>query len=737
MALKPLLVKIGADTSGLERGLKRAGVGLAGLAKAAGASAALVGGALSAMAVQGLQLGNEIERLSRRANALPEDFQRMAAGALKFGIDSQGLSDILQDVNDKVGDFLTTGAGGMVDFFETVAPKVGVTADMFRKLSGPQALQLYVSSLEKANLSQQEMTFFMEAIASESTSLLPLLQNNGAAMRQFGDEAERAGLILSGDMLEQLREAERAMGQMGNVVRVLQQRLAVELAPSLQAAAERFNELAQSDEVQSAIERLAGAFGNLAEIILSEDFMQAAIDGLAGIANVAASTAEAMVAISQHAELVTIALGGIATAAVLMGGPLTVAAGAIALVLGGMAVWKRYSSEMAEGSDTAKEAQDALNAALGTFSDTAAPAAGKEAIAAAKANVIYAESALAAAEAELEKKRAIQGAGDALLSQNRLTAEGSGYGDAMAENTAKAAAEVEAQTARLEVAQTRLASVAARIMGADYSGGGGDIIDLEDIETPFVPGRVPSDKRPRSREDAAYDEFFGPLDIDTGGTAGLSTADQLREQLEARLEVLTNGLMTEREVVQEWYEEGQTVLEDALAKGLLTEEEYREQRERLEEEHQKRMNAIKQAGAAADLAAVAGAGAEILNAIGQNNKKALKLAKVFGAAQALISTYEGASKELAKGGIAGFAAAAAVIAKGIGFVNAIRSVGDNGSTGGGGSTGSASSAAAAPAVPTQTVSINLQGDTFSRGSVEGLLEQIQSQLDRGGRLVFS
>ena len=51
--------------------------------------------------------------------------------------------------------------------------------------------------------------------------------------------------------------------------------------------------------------------------------------------------------------------------------------------------------------------------------------------------------------------------------------------------------------------------------------------------------------------------------------------------------------------------------------------------------------------------------------------------------------------------------------------------------------GSGTTQPAAPAMPTQTVSINLQGDTFSRGSVEGLLEQIQSQLDRGGRLVFS
>ena len=703
MALKPLLVKIGADTSGLERGLKRAGLGLAGLAKAAGASAALVGGALSAMAVQGLQLGNEIERLSRRANALPEDFQRMAAGARKFGIDSQGLSDILQDVNDKVGDFLTTGAGGMVDFFETVAPKVGVTADMFRKLSGPQALQLYVSSLEKANLSQQEMTFFMEAIASESTSLLPLLQNNGAAMRQFGDEAERAGLILSSDMLEQLREAERAMGQMGNVVRVLQQRLAVELAPSLQAAAERFNELAQSDEVQSAIERLAGAFGDLAEIILSEDFMQAAIDGLAGIANVAAGTAEAMVAISQNVEIVTLALSGLAIVAAAISAPLTVTVGLLTLALGGIAAWRSKAEDMATGTDTAVEAQNKLNDSLGITVDVA-PKVGAAAIAMSEDNYTLARSI------------------DAVTAANRRgmlpIAQGEsigGLGDAPS-----------------------LADLEGYLGDAEGGGSGPDYPTPQGAQYPGLGGRRPSGgTRPRSREDAAYDEFFGPLD--TGGTAGLSSADQLREQLEARLEVLTNGLMTEREVVDAWRDEGMDVLNSALEAEIINQEQYNEKKERLEEEHQKRMNAIKQAGAMADLAIVAGAGAEILNAIGQNNKKALKIAKVFSAAEALISTYAGAANALKLPFPQNLAAAAAIIAKGIGFVNAIKSVGDNGTGGGGGgSTGSAaSSAAAAPAMATQTVSINLQGDTFSRGSVEGLLEQIQSQLDRGGRLVFS
>lgn len=59
------------------------------------------------------------------------------------------------------------------DFFEKVAPRVGVTADQFARLSGPEALQLYVDTLERAGLSQQEMTFYLEAMASDATRAFP------------------------------------------------------------------------------------------------------------------------------------------------------------------------------------------------------------------------------------------------------------------------------------------------------------------------------------------------------------------------------------------------------------------------------------------------------------------------------------------------------------------------------------------------------------------------------------
>ena len=140
------------------------------------------------------------------ANASANTFQKMAFGARTMGIEQEKLADILKDVNDRVGDFLSTGGGPMADFFEKIAPKVGVTAQQFEGLSGPEALQLYVSSLERANLSQQEMTFFMESMASDATKLLPLLRNNGEQMGIFADKAERMGIALSDVEVEQIKQ---------------------------------------------------------------------------------------------------------------------------------------------------------------------------------------------------------------------------------------------------------------------------------------------------------------------------------------------------------------------------------------------------------------------------------------------------------------------------------------------------------------------------------------------------
>ena len=84
----------------------------------------------------------ELEKLAQVAGVNVERFQSLAFAAGEYGIAQDKLSDILKDVNDKVGDFLQNGAGPLQDFFTNIGPKVGVTAEQSRYLSAADALQL-------------------------------------------------------------------------------------------------------------------------------------------------------------------------------------------------------------------------------------------------------------------------------------------------------------------------------------------------------------------------------------------------------------------------------------------------------------------------------------------------------------------------------------------------------------------------------------------------------------------
>ena len=208
---------------------KAIGTAMAGIAAVAAGGAA----GLGALVVKTAESAREIQNLSQVANASTTEFQRYAAGAKTVGIEQDKLADILKDVNDRVGDFLSTGGGEMKDFFENIAPQVGVTAEQFRKLSGPQALQLFYSSLEKANLSQAEMTFYMEAMANDTTALIPLLKNGGAGFKEMGDQAQAMGAVLSDLEIKQLEEFTRSTDEMKLAFRGASNQITTDLLPTI------------------------------------------------------------------------------------------------------------------------------------------------------------------------------------------------------------------------------------------------------------------------------------------------------------------------------------------------------------------------------------------------------------------------------------------------------------------------------------------------------------------------
>lgn len=160
--------------------------------------------ALAGMAVEYANQADELERMAFKANATTQEFQKMATGAAAFGIEGEQLADIMKDFNEKLGELTSVGAGGGVDFFEQIAVKTEGSAEAARKLilemqklSGPQALQMYVDKLQEAGVTQQQMSFYLESMGSDLTNLIPLLVNGGEGFKLYGDLAERAGIIMS------------------------------------------------------------------------------------------------------------------------------------------------------------------------------------------------------------------------------------------------------------------------------------------------------------------------------------------------------------------------------------------------------------------------------------------------------------------------------------------------------------------------------------------------------------
>lgn len=208
----------------------------------------------------------------------------------------------------------------------------------------------------------------------------------------------------------------------------------------------------------------------------------------------------------------------------------------------------------------------------------------------------------------------------------------------------------------------------------------------------------------------------------------------------SRLDSLINQLQTEREVLDEWYTQSQETLMAASESELQIIGGYNEAKLRLAEEYQQRLKAINEDGKASQLETVLSGSAQILGAMGAFSDKALRISKAFAAAEALVSTYKGAAKELEKG-VIGFGTAAALIARGLAFVAAIKGVSSSGnapSVSGGGSTrGSATVAPTTAAAPTpQTVFIDSidPKSLYSGETLINLFEAFYNENDKRGKV---
>ncbi|NHC02320.1 hypothetical protein G9F31_00785 [Acinetobacter sp. 187] len=236
------------------------------------AASAAVGAGVMAMAKEYADAAAEIRIFSNISNATTEEFQKMAAGAQTVGISTEKLSDQLKDFNEKLGEFVTIGSGGAVDFFEQIATKTEGSAEAARKLalemqnlSGPKALQLYVDKLEEAGVTQQQMSFYLESMASDTTNLIPLLKNGGEGFKFWADAAERAGIIMDESAIQKAAELKVQLGLLDMQVTGVKNQFIQGLMPALVSVGDAMSQGAADTNLMSeAGETLGNVFKGVA-----------------------------------------------------------------------------------------------------------------------------------------------------------------------------------------------------------------------------------------------------------------------------------------------------------------------------------------------------------------------------------------------------------------------------------------------------------------------------------------
>ncbi|MEN8398690.1 transglycosylase SLT domain-containing protein [Acinetobacter towneri] len=302
---------------------------------AAGIGSALAVDGLVSFTRNAINTASEVQKMSDLVGDSVEDFQYFAKGAQTAGLSLEQFGQMGKDALDRLGE-ARRGEGEMMDFFEKVAPKIGVTIDMFKDLSGPEVIQAYYDGLEKANLSHAETITYMEQIVNDGSLLIPLLKDGGAGFKKWGEEAKNAGAIMSKDMVDNLGKAKENLYTLELQFQGFQAMLINSVTPAVTAIAQNF------DNIKAVVIALGAAISAKLVVqfaVLAKEFVIGVAQGMAYQMQLSALQGQAL--------RTATAMGVLRSASALLGGPAGLAMLAVQGVAAGAAFlyMKRSSDE--------------------------------------------------------------------------------------------------------------------------------------------------------------------------------------------------------------------------------------------------------------------------------------------------------------------------------------------------------------------------------------------------------
>lgn len=206
------------------------------------------------------------------------------------------------------------------------------------------------------------------------------------------------------------------------------------------------------------------------------------------------------------------------------------------------------------------------------------------------------------------------------------------------------------------------------------------------------------------------------------------------DTVKADLERLQETLMSEEALQIASFARQQELLEEALEKRRITQEEYNTLSEASQQQHAGRMAHISVYRHGTTLQKTEAFLGQMATAFAQGNDKMQRAAEAFAAVETVINAYRAHNQTLADPKLPFFAkipAAATILAAGLNAASAIKGAG---SSGGGGAVASASAPQAATTQVERTVTVDVRGSTIPREFVNELISAINEAVGDGATI---
>ncbi|MCX2802260.1 hypothetical protein OQJ68_10730 [Microbulbifer thermotolerans] len=253
---KAMFKSLKSNLGGLRTAVNSTATKIAGLAGVAG---------FGALVKSTITANTETAKLAESLNMSTKALSEWQYAGRQVNVEGDKMADIFKDVSDKIGDFAVTGGGAAADMFE----RFNLDVKELVNLSPDQQLLKIGEALDTVS-SQSEKIFFMEALASDASLLLPLLENNAEGLRAMQEEAQRFGVSLSAIDAAKMEAANDSLYRAQQVGQGLANQLTVKLAPIIEELAVQFADAANAgggmgEVVEAAFKKGVSFAGVLAD----------------------------------------------------------------------------------------------------------------------------------------------------------------------------------------------------------------------------------------------------------------------------------------------------------------------------------------------------------------------------------------------------------------------------------------------------------------------------------------